>query len=239
MGETQSTRKSWRTAILLSLILLVIGFLAYRLELALPARPPSGYLTYTPSTKPAPKEIGSYDVLGHTVSPEEATNLLQTDEGREFLSPQNGAVEVTEDLLALGRKSFYTQTFGNEVFFTDVSAILDGPINVGSLTKAILALQGKPTQNLQVPLDKDITVGGKTFKAGTLLNTGLDVPASSLIPLGIRTKIALGGVKAGVTCALYHAAVKEDTGRILEGAPNTDLNTGLLIAMAGNNECRR
>ncbi|MBD2043492.1 hypothetical protein [Microcoleus sp. FACHB-672] len=177
MGETQSTRKSSRTAILLSLILLVIGFLAYRLQLALPARPPSGYLTYTPSKKPAPKEIGSYN---------------------------------------------------------DVSGILDSPINVGSLTKAIWALKGKPTQNLQVPLDKDVTVGGKTFKAGTLLNIGLDVAASSLIPLGIRTNIVLGGVIAGVTYALCHAAVKEDTGRILEGATNTDLNAGLLIAMASN-----
>lgn len=218
--------------ILLSLIVL-IGFLAYRIELTLGGTP-SLYNTYTPLTQSAPVEIGSYDVLGYAVSKDEADKLLTTEEGQEKLSPENGAVAITEDLIALGRKAFYEETFGNEVFFTDVVGILDGEINIGKLTKAIASLKGKPTTNLQIPLDKDVTIGGQTFKAGTLLNTGLDVAAGSIFPLGIRTHIGKGKVQVGVTCALCHVAVDEKTGRVLEGAPNIDVDTGLLIAFASN-----
>jgi len=51
--------------ILLSLIVFVV-FLAFQLELALPGTPPSVNNTYTPFTQSAPKQIGSYDVLGYT-----------------------------------------------------------------------------------------------------------------------------------------------------------------------------
>ncbi|MCA1991301.1 MAG: hypothetical protein LDL41_04525 [Coleofasciculus sp. S288] len=125
--------------ILLSFIVF-IGFFAYQIELAIPAAPPRRYNTYTLSTQTAPKEIGSYDVLGYTVNKEEADKLLQAEEGRKRLSPENGAVEVTEELIDLGRKTFYLETFGNEYLFTDLVGILDGPINLGSLSKAILAL---------------------------------------------------------------------------------------------------
>ncbi|WP_228054494.1 hypothetical protein [Gloeocapsopsis crepidinum] len=219
--------------ILISLIVLV-GFIAFRIELALPGTPPSLYNTYTPLTKAAPQEIGSYDVLGHAVSQAEADQLLQTEIGRQELSPENGAVEVSEELVDLGRKAFYLETFGNEYLFTDVIGILDGPLNIGSLSKAILALGGKPTTNLQVTLDEDVTVGNRTFSAGTVLNTGIDVPKGSLFPLGIRSFLDRGKVRVGVTCALCHAAVSSETGRVLEGAPNNDVDTGLIIAFASN-----
>jgi mono/diheme cytochrome c family protein len=83
-------------------------------------------------------------------------------------------------------------------------------------------------------VDRDVTIADRTFKAGTLLNTGLDVSAGSLVPLGIQTHISNGKVRVGVTCAACHAAVDKQTGRILEGAPNTDLDTGLILALASN-----
>ena len=218
--------------ILLSLIFL-IGFLAYRIDLAFPGTP-SVNNTYTRNTQPTPQEVGSYDVLGKSINVSEAASLLQTPEGREQLRSENGAVAVTDELIALGRKAFYTETFGNEVFFTDVTGILDGPLNIGNLTKAITSLGGKQTTNLQVSLDRDITVGDRAFKAGTLLNTGLDVAAGSLVPLGIQTHIQKGKIRVGVTCAACHAAVDGNTGRILEGAPNNDLDTGLILALASN-----
>lgn len=221
------------TIILISLILLV-GFLAYRIELTFPGTPPSIHNTYTPLTQSAPEEINSYDVLGYPVSKQEAASLLQTESGRKQLSPENGAVEITEDLLALGRNAFYTETFGNETFITDVTGVLQGPLNIWNLTKAILALKGQPTTNLQVPLTEDITVGGQTFTAGTKLNTGLDVAVGSLVPIGIRTHIGKGKVRIGVTCAMCHASVDAKSGRVLEGAPNNDLDTGLILAMASN-----
>lgn len=219
--------------ILLSFIL-IIGLFAYQIELAIPAAPPRRYNTYTLLAQSPPKDIGSYDVLGYTVDKEEAIELLTSEEGRKQLSPENGAVKITEELINLGRKSFYLETFGNEYLFTDLVGILDGPINLGSLSKAILTLGGKPTSNLQVTLDQDITLGNQTFKSGTVLNTGLDVPGGSLFPLGIRTFFDKGKVRVGVTCALCHNAVDPDNGRILEGAPNIDVDTGLLLAFASN-----
>lgn len=223
-----------RTVLILLALIAFVGFLGYQAELVLPARPPAIGKTYTPLTQTPPSQIGFYDVLGHVVSPTEAQPLLETEAGRTQLSPEQGAVEITRDLIQLGRDGFYRETFGNERFITDVVGALDGPINLVALTKAIVGLGGKPTTNLQVSLDRDVTLGGREFKAGTLLNTGLDVPARSLLPLGIRTTLSQGKIRVGITCAACHAAVDRESGRILEGAPNNDLDTGLILAAASN-----
>jgi hypothetical protein len=219
--------------VILTVLIVLIGVIAYQIEVAFPGTP-SVYNTYTPLTKPAPSGIGSYDVLGHVVDKEEAANLLQTEEGRKQLSPENGAVAVTEDLINLGRKAFYSETFKDQVFQTDVVGALNGQINPITMTKAIARLGGKPTTNLQIPINKDVTIGGRTFTAGTLLNTGLDVPAASILPLGMRPSIEKGKLRVGITCALCHAAVDGKTGRVMEGAPNNDLDTGLVLAFATN-----
>lgn len=222
-----------RPVIVLLSLIIFIGFLAYQIEFAFPATPNINN-TYTPLTQSAPQEIGSYDVLGYAIDKDEAAEKLQTDEGREQLSPQNGAVAVTENLLKRGRDAFYSETFGDEIFQTEVVGALDGPINLVTMTKAIARLRGQHTTNLQIPLDEDVTIGGRTFKAGTLLNTGLDVPAHSLLPLGMRASIAKGKAQVGITCALCHATVDSKNGRVLEGAPNNDLDSGLLLAFATN-----
>lgn len=222
-----------RPLVILFSLIILIGFLAYQVEIAFPVTP-SVYNTFTPLTQPTPQEIGSFDVLGYAIDKNEATRILQTQAGRESLSRESGAVEVTEDLLTLGRKGFYAETFKNEIFLTDVVGILNGPINIGSMTKAIARLQGKATTNLQVSLDRDVTIGGRRFKAGTLLSTGLDVAAGSLVPLGIRPSISKGNIRAGITCAMCHATIDPKSGRIKEGAPNNDVNPGLVLAFATN-----
>ncbi len=215
------------------LLIAVIGFWAYQVDITLP-NPPNVSKTFTPITQPTAQQIGSYDVLGKVVSKDEAGSLLRTDAGKELLSAKNGAVEIDNDLIKLGRKSFYTETFGNEVFLTDVTGILNGPMNIGNLTKAILGLKGKHTNNLQVEMDRDMQVGDRTFKKGDIINTGLDVPPGSLFPLGIVANINDAKLRVGITCASCHASVDKDTGRILEGAPNNDLDTGTILALASN-----
>jgi hypothetical protein len=223
-----------RTAIIVLVLIVIAAFLGYQAELAFPTGPPKLSSTYTPNTKPAPSGIGSYDVLGYVVDKAEANALLPTEDGRELLSPDNGAVEITQELIDLGRDAFYTETFGNEVLFTDVVGILDGPLNIPTLAKAVLALKGQPTNNLQVTLDEDITVGDRTFEAGTVINTGLDVPSGSLFPLGLVTHIDRAQPKVGISCALCHSTVNEQTGLIAEGATNIDINLGTLLAFASN-----
>jgi hypothetical protein len=233
MHWQKSLPKALGSIIVLILFFLVVGFIAFQLELAF-ATTPSASNTLTPLTQTAPSGVGSYDLLGYVVDKDRANSLLQTEEGRKQLSPENGAVAITEELIDLGRRAFYTETFKDEVFQTDVVGALNGPINLATLTKAILRLGGKHTTNLQVPIDEDVTVGGKTFRAGTLLNTGMDVPAGSLLPLGMRASLEKGKLRVGITCALCHATVDRKTGRVIEGAPNSDVDTGLILAMSSN-----
>lgn len=223
-----------RSVIILLTLILLAGFVGYRLELTFPSSSPRIAKTYTPITQSPPSGIGSYDVLGHVVSKAEAAELLETEAGRELLSADNGAVEITQDLIDLGRDTFYRETFGNEVLFTDIVGVLDGALGIPKIAKAVLALKGKPTSNLKIPLDRDVTVGNRTYKAGTVLNTGLDVSSGSLLPLGLVTKLKHGKLRVGVSCALCHAAVNEETGKIMEGATNTDINVSELLALATN-----
>ncbi|MCC5669422.1 hypothetical protein LC653_37715 [Nostoc sp. CHAB 5784] len=75
---------------------------------------------------------------------------------------------------------------------TDVVGALNGPINMITVGQAIAKLGGKHTTNLRITINEDVTIGIRTFKAGTLLSTGLDVPANSLVPLGMRASLTNG-----------------------------------------------
>jgi hypothetical protein len=98
-------------------------------------------------TRPSPE---AYDVLGRPVRSSEAATLLSTEQGRAQLSPENGAVRIDDALLRLGRKSIYKETFGNEIFLSDVVGILIGPLRITEVTRAILKLKGAGTTNLRV-----------------------------------------------------------------------------------------
>lgn len=178
--------------------------------------------------------------FGYTPSLDQVLNVDRrpvertSGNGISPVSHEEQEIEVTPRLLDMGRKAFYEETFGNEVFFTDIMGQMDGPINFVSIGKAVGKLRGKGTSNLQIELSDDVTVGGQTFKRGTLIDTGIDVPKGSYRPLGIVTKVTREGLKAGMTCAACHATVDNRTGKVIEGAPNSDLNAGLLMAFATN-----
>ena len=114
--------------VIVTVLIILIGIIASQLEIAIGATP-SLYNTFTPLTKPAPSPICDYDLLGKVVKKAEAASLLETEAGRRQLSPQNGAVEVTEDLINKGRKAFYSETFKDQIFQTDVVGALKGLIN--------------------------------------------------------------------------------------------------------------
>ena len=59
-------------------------------------------------------------------------------------------MKVDENALKLGRRSFYKETFRNEVFLTDVVGILDGPLRLNNVSRAVLALRGGWTTNLPI-----------------------------------------------------------------------------------------
>ena len=188
----------------------------------------------TPVQGPPNFPLGSYDVMGHLVPPEEANRILATPDGKESLHPSQGAIRIDEELLRMGRKTFYTETFGNEYFLTDIMGILNGPMNLYNLGKALLELRGRGTDNLEITIPEDIQIGNRFFRRGEKVKTGLDVAPGTLIPVGMVAKWTATGIKVGVTCALCHTALNPDTGRLVEGAPNRDLNIGLMMAMATN-----
>ncbi|MBD1830422.1 hypothetical protein NDI47_24620 [Microcoleus vaginatus GB1-A2] len=80
----------------------------------------------------------------NAINKDRGTPLLQTDERQKQLSPENRAVAVTEDLLKLGRKAFYSETFGNEVFQKDAVGALDSPINPVTLQNSSTKLTQRP-----------------------------------------------------------------------------------------------
>lgn len=141
---------------------------------------------------------------------------------------------INEDYIKLGKEVFYQETFGNEVFFSDILGILDGPLTLTNVTKAILKLGGKGTSNLQVELAEDAIIGGREFKKGQKIDTGIDVVKGAFAPLGTKLTYSEGRIKMGVTCTACHATVDRDTGLVIEGAPNSDFNVGLILALAPN-----
>ncbi|MDP4021809.1 cytochrome C oxidase Cbb3 [Methylobacterium sp. NEAU 140] len=176
----------------------------------------------------------AYDVLGRRVSRAEAERLKATDAGRRQLSPEAGAVAIDEALVERGRQAFYGETFGNEVFLTDVMGMLDGGLTPKEVALAVARLRGAGTNNLQVAMARDVRVGDRVYRTGELIPTGLDVPRGGSFVLGIRAFYDRGHLRMGITCALCHAAVDPGTGKVVEGAPNADLNAGLLLALAKN-----
>ena len=161
-------------------------------------------------TRPSPE---LYDVWGHS---------------------QSGAVKIDNALLRLGRKAFYKETFCNELFLTDVLGVLNGPLRVWNVTEAVLALKGQGTTNLRVRVPETVTIGGRTFQRNSYFDTGLDVPRGAIVPLGMAISVSRWKIRIGITCALCHATVDPKTKKVIEGAPNQDLNAGLLLALGSN-----
>ena len=171
----------------------------------------------------------SYDLWGRRVFAEEAPNV-----DAKALSPSGGGVRIDQDTLRFGREVFYQESYGNEVFLTDIMGLTDGPLPLWQYVKAIFALRGQATTNLRVAIAHDAVVGGRQFHRGELIDTGLDVPAGVLLPLGLKVRFDGLRFKAGITCAACHSTVDAASGKVIHGAVNRDLNSGLLLALASN-----
>lgn len=174
---------------------------------------------------------GDWDVMGRTLTDAEASKL---GDASALLSPARHAVRIDDGLIRTGRDAFYRETYGNEVFLTDVLGLLDGGLSVPDVAMALLKLAGRGTADLRVPVARDMQVGARLYKKGETISTGLAVPRGGLFPLGVRTFYDRGHVRMGITCALCHSAVDPHTLKVVEGAPNTRLNVGLMLALASN-----
>lgn len=179
---------------------------------------------------PAP----AYDVWGRSVSHSEAEAMLATEQGRALLSPANWAVPIDDEMLSLGREVFYAETFGNEIFLTDILGTLDGALTPWAMARALIALRGEGTDNLQVRLADDVTIGERRFRKGDLVDTGLDVARGTVAVMGMKVRYERGRFMVGITCAACHSTVDPDSGDVLEGVTNANIDMGLLLALSKN-----
>lgn len=157
---------------------------------------------------------------------------------RAALNPE-AATAVDADQLARGRATFYGEDFDNHVFFSDVLGVMDGPLRASSAAWSLLALRGAGTTSLPIELAEDVVVGDRTYPRGTTIDTGLDVAAGSFLPLGVVVHMTRFRIRVGITCALCHSTVDPETKQVIHGAANSDLEIGLLLALASNSAAYR
>lgn len=155
------------------------------------------------------------------------------------LNPEIEAAAVDPADLDRGRGDFYGEDFGNDVFFTDVMGVLRGPMKTWPVAQALVGLHGAGTTNLAIELSEDVTIGGQTYARGTTVDTGLDVAAGSILPLGVSVHMTRYQLRIGITCALCHSTVDPETRQVIHGAANSDLQIGLLLALAPNTAAYR
>ncbi len=202
--------------------------------------------------EPAPRlPIGFYDRFGELKTPAEARQIV-VDAGLDPNDPDHylriGLIHLTNGLIERGRDLFHTQMLGDPFTLNNILSFSStfGKDNIqitldsldpakdpdGSLSflrDLILATILRPkvaTRNHQVFLSRRLILGSTEFPAGSIIDTGIDIAEGEVVPVGFD-----GG---SVSCAICHSSVDPVTGREITGAPNTDLNISLFIALSPN-----
>ncbi|MDX2009295.1 MAG: hypothetical protein SFW67_03845 [Myxococcaceae bacterium] len=188
-------------------------------------------LTAVDLLAPAPTQpLNTYDLFGQRLTSGQAfTRVLQA--GLNPFDPNAyarlGMVHVTSLGIAEGKLVFDNAVVGDEFGFQRVFGFSKGlELILPELIIAIAQLNGRHTTNLRIRLLKDLQVGSTVLTRGTMLDTGLDVEAGALLPLGLRADF-------NITCAICHVTLDEN-GRRLDGIPNGDLNAAALVALTPN-----
>lgn len=204
---------------------------------------------------PAPQlPIGFYDFFGSLKTPGEARQMV-VDEGLDPNIPGNflriGLIHITEELIEQGRDLFNSQLLGDaftlnnilslgsitgdafgtdalEAAFNSFDPAEDPNGSLSFLRDLLLTTFFRPkeaTTNIQVTLSRELRLGTQVFPPGSIINTGVDAAAGAFFPVGFA---------GNISCALCHSSVDPVSGQEITGAPNTDLNSALFIALAPN-----
>ena len=146
-------------------------------------------------------------------------------------------------MLAEGKQTFRSDTFGDEVFWTDalqLNRAIAGA-NLGGVGPGV-----SPKTALSVGLKVDVDALPDSLisqlKQGRV---NLDDPATTLALLKLDAVVGVKGTvsnntlkSVGITCALCHSVVDDSfapgIGHRLDGWANRDLNVGAIVALAPN-----
>jgi len=140
-------------------------------------------------------------------------------------------------LIALGKKTFRFDTFGDEAKWTDTLRIHE-----------VIASAVDPTTALAVGLKVDVDALPADVQQG-IKNGSVDLksPQTTITLLKLNAVVGLVGQvtteggkdvlkRVGITCALCHSTVdnsfSKGIGKRLDGWPNRDLNPGAIIALS-------
>ncbi len=183
--------------------------------------------------QPAPiQPLGYYDYFGKLLNPQDAAALVEQrgfDSNDPISYQRIGAVEITQELITKGQDIFFNRKIGDTFGLQGVFGFGVGIATIlPELKTAIGKLQGQPTTNLQIILEKDITLGSRTFPQGTVINTGLKMEKGGTFPIGLGVTPNLD-----ISCAACHVSLSKQ-GERLVGVPNGEIATPLLVALAPN-----
>lgn len=184
-----------------------------------------------PLLQPAPRQrIGSYDYFGRQLSPQQAALVVQSrglDPANPVSYARVGAVRITQPLITRGRNIFFNRQIGDQFGLQRVFGFAQGiSLIQNEVITAVNDLRGQPTTNLRIRLQKDLQLGSRVFRRGTIINTGLDIDRTQSFPIGLK-------FPGNITCAICHTSVSANGTRV-EGVPNGDVNAALLTALAPN-----
>lgn len=219
----------WRQRLFLFILILVASLAAVVLSNSLVK--PRATLATEAILQPAPtQQLGDYDYFGKSLTPKEAAQLV-SQKGLNPADPVSyqriGAVEITQDLLDRGEDIFFNRKIGDAFGLQRVFGFGVGLTRIApEITKAIVDLQGQPTSNLVITLQKDFQIGSRKFPQGSVFPTGLDVEKGAVLPIGLK-------LTGDLSCAICHVVVSP-TGQRLKGVPNGDLAIPFFIALAPN-----
>jgi cytochrome c5 len=141
----------------------------------------------------------------------------------------SAAERTSPALLAEGQRIFRFDTFGDEQLWTDKLRLH------GVVEKSV-----DPTTALKVGLKVD----AEALPPGILQKVDLKSPATTVALLKMNAVVGIQATvdannhitKLGVTCALCHSTVDNSVmpgiGRRMDGWPNRDLNSGVIIALS-------
>ncbi|MCC5639978.1 hypothetical protein LC593_29950 [Nostoc sp. CHAB 5844] len=181
--------------------------------------------------QPAPTQpIGYYDHFGKLLSPQEAS-ILVVSKGLDPNDPISyqriGMVHITKELISKGEDIFFNRPIGDSFGLQGVFGVGQGAsVILDEITTAIGSLQGQPTNNLKITLQKDIPLGSQILRKGTTISTGLKVAKGSFTPLGTTAT-------GQITCAFCHAGLSKE-GKVISGVANSEIAFPIILALAPN-----
>jgi hypothetical protein len=149
-----------------------------------------------------------------------------------------------KDMLAQGRRTFRSDTFGSEAFFGDalqlhkaIAGEKNGGVGPGVSPKTALSVGLKVDSDaLPEPLKRQLKAG----------KVDLDDPATTLELLKLNSVVGVTGFfetggairSMGIQCALCHSTVDDSfapgIGKRLDGWAARDLNVGVIVSLAPN-----